>query len=87
VGNLMVESVYWMDGNQDMTPPHPNSESGEGWFVRISLHALALLNNLNSPFLTIRKKIIRERIYDGNHARKSFEQIIDEWQKPIKFQC
>ncbi|MBC7389318.1 MAG: ATP-binding protein [Opitutaceae bacterium] len=80
-GNLMAESIYWMDGNQDMVPPHTNSESGEGWYVRISAEALTLLDNLHSPFFTIRKKIIRERNYDGNHARESYEQMIDEWEK------
>lgn len=81
-GNLMAKSVYWMDGNQDMTAPHINSESGEGWYVRISIEAFTLLDNLHSPSFTIRKKFIRERNYDGNYARKSYEQMINEWEKP-----
>lgn len=80
-GNLMAESIYWMDGNQDFVPPHTNSESGEGWYVRISLQALTLLDNLNTSFFTIRKKIIRERNYQGNQSKEIYTQTIDEWEK------
>ena len=80
-GNLMAESIYWMDGNQGMAPPHIYSESGEGWYVKISIEALTLLDNLNSTFFTIRKRIIRERNYEGHRARQIYNQTIDEWEK------
>lgn len=38
-GFLMVESIYWTDGNSCLQPPHLESESGSGWFVRASFTA------------------------------------------------
>lgn len=60
---------------------HIYSESGEGWYVKISIEALTLLDNLNSTFFTIRKRIIRERNYEGHRARQIYNQTIDEWEK------
>ena len=43
-GFLMVESIYWTDGNSCLSPPHLESESGSGWFVRASLIAFKQLS-------------------------------------------
>lgn len=40
-GNCLVESVYWMDGNIKMQPPHLYSEAGEGWYVMATGKAIA----------------------------------------------
>jgi archaellum biogenesis ATPase FlaH len=45
-GRLMVESVYWMDGNVSMQPPHLYSEAGEGWYVAASDEALAEIQSV-----------------------------------------
>ena len=52
-GAFMAESVYWLDGNNNMRPPHGKSEAGEGWYVRISQQALKQLSDFPSSFFTI----------------------------------
>ncbi len=41
-GKIMVESIWWMDGNIDQAPPHFDDEVGEGWLVLASKEALTL---------------------------------------------
>ena len=45
-GIVMVESIYWADGNSCLQPPHLYSESGAGWFVRASLIAFEQLKTI-----------------------------------------
>lgn len=40
-GNCLVESIYWLDGNIKMQPPHLYSEAGEGWYVLATDKAIA----------------------------------------------
>ncbi|WP_312079351.1 hypothetical protein [Chryseobacterium sp.] len=54
---IMVESIYWMNGNVNMGTRH-DGEVGEGWYVRISAVALQSLKTLH-PNLYFQKKIIR----------------------------
>lgn len=59
-GEIMVESVWWMDGNIDQAPPHSNDEVGEGWLVLATKEAL---NSIKSTFGPLNKKIRLERSF------------------------
>lgn len=53
-GKLMVESVYWMNGNMRTHDRHLNSEVGAGWFVKASKEAYkALKEKYTSIFKNI----------------------------------
>ena len=41
---VMVESVWWVDGLFEQSPPHLNEEVGEGWLVVASPTAWAAIN-------------------------------------------
>jgi hypothetical protein len=69
-GELLVESVYWMSGNVAMSPPHSNSEVGEGWLVVASAEALAQLRRFE-PVLYVEKKLTRTRRYDQEAEKET----------------
>jgi hypothetical protein len=64
-GICMIESVYWMDGNIKMQPPHLYSEAGEGWYVMATDHALAEIREVE-PYLYQEKFIYRSTENDIN---------------------
>ncbi|QHV96565.1 NACHT domain-containing protein [Spirosoma endbachense] len=42
---IMVESIFWTDGNTRMNPPHLGSETGSGWLTLSSEKAFAQLSS------------------------------------------
>jgi hypothetical protein len=70
VGNCLVESVYWMDGNIKMQPPHLYSEAGEGWYVLATDQAMAELREIE-PLLYQEKFIYRSKENDSNYEQHS----------------
>lgn len=76
-GEIMVESVWWMDGNINQGPPHFDDEVGEGWLVLASKEAF---NSIKSTFGSPCKKIRLERSFasDGQVTRteKQYEKTL-----------
>jgi hypothetical protein len=62
-GELMAESIYWVNGNIDMVP-RKNGEVGEGWFVIISKAGLEQIKNVELN-LFVQKKLIRTQSEDS----------------------
>jgi hypothetical protein len=73
-GELMVESIFWSNGNIHMNPPKLYSEAGEGWLVIISEKGLSALKEINS-FFKCEKRVIRQNTDDGNRIEKSHDLI------------
>lgn len=67
LGEPLVESVYWMEGNPEMRPYQHDSEVGEGWLVLASPAAVEQLHQLGVPLL-LERKITRSR--SGDEARQ-----------------
>ncbi|MBT2557992.1 ATP-binding protein [Hymenobacter sp. ISL-91] len=63
-GALLVESVYWVDGQPEAWSYHPDSEAGEGWLVLASAEALRQLGTLDES-LVLERHITREQQHDG----------------------
>lgn len=61
--NTIVESIYWSNGNSEMSPRN-DSDVGEGWIVVITEKGLKQIQNI-SPNLFIHKKINRSKIEDS----------------------
>lgn len=76
-GKIMVESVWWMDGNIYQAPPHFDDEVGEGWLVLATKEAF---NSIKSTFGPLNKKIRLERSFasDGQVTRmeKQYEKTL-----------
>lgn len=66
--NLMVKSVYWVNGNIEMPPPRLESEAGEGWLVLASPAALAQLSQLGHT-LFVEKWLTRSHWRQQEKAR------------------
>lgn len=45
-GKVMVESIYWTNGNSCLKPPHLKSESGSGWIILASKPAFNQLREI-----------------------------------------
>lgn len=67
--NLMVESIYWLNGNTSMSS-HTDGETGEGWFVVASEKALKQITDLENN-LFVQKSVTRERYEEKKHISKS----------------
>lgn len=74
-GHLMVESVFWSDGNMDMPPPHSDSEAGEGWVVVASPQAIERLKAY-SPTLFLEKEVKRSRQEDQNILERAERRVV-----------
>lgn len=72
---LMVESIYWCNGNTQMTP-YKKGEVGEGWLVIISVEGLEQIKSI-VPNLFLQKKIKRFKYEDTFFKNK---QIFDTKQ-------
>ena len=59
-GKIMVESIWWMDGNIDLASLHSDDEVGEGWLVLATKEAI---NSIKSTFGPLNKKIRLERSF------------------------
>lgn len=68
-GNTMVESIYWVSGNNYMLPRH-DSETGEGWFISASDQAIEEIRNVE-PELFFQRRIVRSKEKEG----KSIEDV------------
>lgn len=66
--NLLVKSIYWVNGNIEMPPPRLASEAGEGWLVLASASALAQLRKLAGP-LSVEKRLTRSHWRQEEQAR------------------
>ena len=62
-GELMVESIYWANGNMNMTP-RKDGEVGEGWFVIASDKAIAEIQTVEKK-LFFQKKLVKSIFDDG----------------------
>ena len=76
-GKIMVESVWWMDGNINQGPPNFDDEVGEGWLVLASEEAF---NSIKTTFGPLSKKIRLERSFasDGQviKMKKQYEKTL-----------
>lgn len=71
-GELMAESIYWSNGNIQMTP-RKDGEVGEGWFVTVSKNGLQQIKTIEKN-LFLQKKLIRSKYEDSVLMNK---QIFD----------
>lgn len=69
-GNCLIESVYWLDGNIKMQPPHLYSEAGEGWYVLATEKAISGIRMIK-PYLYQEKFIYRSTENDSNSVQHS----------------
>ena len=66
--NLLVKSVYWVNGNIEMSPPRLASEAGVGWLVLASASALAQLRKVAGS-LSVEKRLTRSHWRQEEQAR------------------
>ena len=65
-GQVMIESVWWVDGLIDQSPPHLYNEVGEGWFVVASQVAWEAIR---SRFGNLKRMISVERSFYRDKQR------------------
>lgn len=73
-GNLVVESIYWANGNTEMSP-YNDSDVGEGWIVVITEEGLEQIRNVTGN-LFIHKKLNRSKTEDSHEMKKQMIKII-----------
>lgn len=73
-GELMAESVYWSNGNVQMTP-RKDAEVGEGWFVIVSEAGLKQINSIEKN-LFLQKKLERTKYEDSTLMTKDIFKVI-----------
>ena len=73
-GELMAESVYWSNGNVQMTP-RKDAEVGEGWFVLVSEAGLKQINSIEET-LFLQKKLVRTKYEDSTLMTKDIFNVI-----------
>lgn len=71
-GELMAESIYWSNGNIQMTP-RKDGEVGEGWLVTVSKDGLQQIKTIEKN-LFLQKKLVRSKYEDSVLMNK---QIFD----------
>jgi len=69
-GKLMVESIYWSDGNIDIPPPHFELEVGQGWYISASEEAIKQIKEVE-PNLTIEIELERYCYSEGEYIRET----------------
>lgn len=74
-GQLMVESIWWVDGPIDETPPHLHDEVGEGWLVIGSPQAW---NEIAARFSPLKRVMYIERGYYENKQWMSSQDFLEE---------
>ncbi len=62
-GELMAQSIYWSNGNTNMTP-RKDGEVGEGWFVTVSESGLEQIKAVEKD-LFLQKKLTRSKYEDS----------------------
>ena len=76
-GEVMVETLWWADGNISLTPPKNENEVGEGWIVLASRKAFeAICKLVRSP----RRSLFMTRSYseEGRKIEAPSVQQVDE---------
>ena len=73
-GELMAESVYWSNGNAQMTP-RKDADVGEGWFVIVSEAGLKQINSIEEN-LFLQKKLVRTKYEDSTLMTKDIFNIV-----------
>ena len=68
-GQVMVESIWWMDGLVDRPPPHFDDEVGEGWLVVASQTAWDAIRS-RLGFLERAVEIERSFLQDGQRVQR-----------------
>jgi len=77
-GETMVESIWWVDGLIDQSPPHFGNEVGEGWLVVASPEAVSAIEARYGP-MKRRVKISRSYRDEGQpHARSATAE--EDWR-------
>jgi hypothetical protein len=77
-GQVMVESVCWMDGLLDHAPPHFEDEVGEGWLVLTSRDAVDIIKGrLGSLQRTVSVRRFFRRDGREYQRRGQFEEAFD----------
>ncbi len=67
-GNIMVESIYWIDGNYQNYERLLHSETGYGWYVIASENALETIKSIIDKDLFLHQKCTREyRLYQKRY--------------------
>ncbi len=73
-GVLMVESIYWCDGNIDIPPPRFEYEVGQGWYILASAEAIKQIKEVE-PNLTIEIGVERYCYSEGDHITETRKSI------------
>lgn len=67
--NIMVESIYWLDGNYQNYERLLYSETGYGWYVLASEAALEIIKGIADGKIFLHQKCIREfRLYQKKYG-------------------
>lgn len=75
-GKIMVESIFWMNGNSFIKLPHFESEAGSGWYIKASLEGF---EQLKSRFKLYHTTIfVRSQRDSDNRWYSHSEKIIKE---------
>jgi hypothetical protein len=74
-GQLMVESIWWIDGPIDETPPHLHDEVGEGWLVIASPQAW---EKIAARFSPLKRVMYVDRGYRENKQWVSSRDFLEE---------
>jgi len=70
----MVESIWWVDGLVDQSPPHFEEEVGEGWLVVASAEAVSAIE-ASCGAMKRRIKVTRSYVDKGEiHARSALAE-------------
>lgn len=72
-GELMAESIYWANGNIQMSP-RKDTEVGEGWFVVVSEIAYKQINSIEQN-LFLQKKLVRTKYENSKLMTKKINII------------
>ena len=74
-GNLMVESVYWENGNMHLVSKVSEANAGEGWFVNLSDAGMSALKKSRYE-LIYEKKIERSYDQDGDTNHEAITNLL-----------
>lgn len=73
-GELMAESIYWSNGNTQMTP-RKDGEVGEGWFVTVSNDGLEQIRSIEKN-LFLQRKLLRTKYEDSSLMIKEMFNVV-----------
>lgn len=68
LGNIMIESIYWGDGNCDNHERLLYSESGYGWYIKAVPEVIQVIRSVTNKHLYLHQKCIRKyRLYQKRY--------------------